>query len=120
MFFIFALSTLVSYHSFAEPPQTDVSMRGLVHLLDYMVEDYQEAVTDTGKIANKLEYQEQINLCKKAKSISAALDETKKNPELKNLFLNLCKQIDKKIPRKNIAPVAMANQVTATLNSPQK
>jgi high-affinity iron transporter len=84
IFLIFTQTFLLSSVCFS----TEQSPRALVHILDYLAQDYAGAVTQ-GKISSKSEFHEQEEFARRAIETNGTLKETAKYPEIQSELIKL-------------------------------
>src|SRR5438128_2575839 len=89
--------------AFALPPEN--SPRALVHLLDYLAQDYGGAVKN-GKIVSQTEYKEQQEFSEMASQINKNLSETMKHDEIQNDLDSLRKLIAGKTSETEVSALA--------------
>lgn len=110
MKYILLILFLLSY-SFADlkdAPSKDPA-RFVVHLLDYLAQDYSGAV-ENGKVVSKSEYQEQIEFAEQVKITISKIDFGIKKLELQNETNQLYKEILSKSDAKIIQKIARSIQ----------
>jgi len=100
------LALLVLFFSINSTAQnTTYTPRHLIHLLDYLAQDYGVAVKD-GKVLDQAEYDEQVEFSENAYKISQSLSETKQHPQISNSIYELKKLVLKKAPPKEVFQTA--------------
>src|SRR4051794_7691052 len=100
-----ALAFVVVTSSYAPADSLEHSSRAVVHLLDYLAQDYGGAVAN-GKITSQSEYKEQIEFSETAAEINKNLNETKGHPEIQSRLEKLKNLIAKRAGADEVARLA--------------
>ena len=81
------------------------TIRRLTSILDYVAGDYQNAIKN-GSVANKLEYQEQIDFVATASSLLKALPKVENTPSLTQKLRILHQKIENKVASSEVEQLA--------------
>jgi high-affinity iron transporter len=104
MFRLILIATFALLAGFA-PAHAENSPRVIVHLLDYLSQDYGGAVSG-GKVIDKGEYEEQVEFSQSAVEVAKSLDQIKGNKEINGGLASLKKLVMQKAPSTEVAKLA--------------
>lgn len=101
--FLLLFSFLTSFHVLADA-------RMIIHLADYLANDYVGAVGEDGSVKSESEYVEQKEFAQKILDEGRINPRLKDNAEIQNSIESLNEEIQKKSPPKIVTPLARSIQ----------
>jgi high-affinity iron transporter len=101
----FAVIFATVFFAVLNQSQAENSPRVIVHLLDYLSQDYGGAVAG-GKVINQPEYQEQVEFSQSAIVVTQSLDQLKDDKKINEDLARLKKMVLAKAPAPDVAKLA--------------